>query len=290
MYRPKPKLVRHMMPRLFDVSLRDGIQTASPLIYTTEYKKAIFNRIIREEKPNAIEIGSLVSSKVLPVMQDSLEMFAHARDQLEKENLTRYIPIYMLIPSFEKFPLALRHGVENFSFITSVSEKFQYKNTRKTLCENKRELASLSKALELINPYFGSKLYISCINDCPIEGKMRNNLVAHEIYHYVNNYKFGEYCLSDTCGTLSFMDYVYILDTLMAMGVSPDILSLHLHVGDENKTNVRKIIDYSLSRNVNKFDVSDLETGGCSVTMNKNKCNPNLSYDYIRELMKTYVV
>lgn len=279
------KISEFMMPRLFDVTLRDGIQTASPLIYTTEYKKKVFIDLIKNRQPNAIEIGSIVSPKVLPIMKDSLEMHTFAKKYLEAEGLSRYVPLYMLIPSFDKIYIALKGGVENFSFITSVSEKFQLKNARKTLVDTKHELASINEAVQIINPYFGTKLYISCINHCPIEGKLKNSLIAHEIYFYYYKYNFGELCMSDTCGKLKFADYKEILDTILKFGVSPDKLSVHLHVNEKNKEEVSRIVDYSLTHNVNKFDVSELDSGGCSVTMNNATCFPNLSYEHLDEIL-----
>lgn len=283
------KINKSTMLRLFDVSLRDGIQSASPSIYTTQYKKEIFEDLIKTKRPNAIEIGSIVSPKVLPIMADSMEMHAFAKKYLESENLLRFIPVYMLIPSFDKFYIALQGGVENFSFITSVSEKFQQKNTRKTLCETKHELTSINAAVQMINPYFGTKLYISCINHCPIDGKIANKTIAHEINFYNYRYHFDELCMSDTCGTLKYSDYKEILDTLRIMGVPLDKLSLHLHVGKTNKLDVRQIVEYSLLNGVYRFDVSDLETGGCSVTMDKKECNPNMSYQYLKEIIDFYV-
>lgn len=283
------RISEFMVPRLFDVTLRDGIQAASPLIYTTDFKKQMFKKLIETRHPNAIEIGSIVSPKVLPIMGDSMEMHKYAKEYLDEKGLERYIPLYMLIPSFNQLHVALKGGVENFSFITSISEKFQQKNTRKTLAETKHELASINEAIQIINPYFGTKLYISCINHCPIDGKQRNNLIAHELYHYFYKYHFGELCMSDTCGMLSFADYKEILDSVLKMGVPADKLSLHLHVGEDNKADIRRIVDYSLTHDVNKFDVSELATGGCSVTMEKNKCNPNMSYECIQQIIKNYV-
>ena len=98
--------------------------------------------------------------------------------------------------------------------------------------------------------------------------------------------KINELCLSDTCGTLKFNDYKYILDRCIEEQIPMQLLSLHLHVDDKNE--LEKIIRYSLLNNINCFDVSSLEEGGCSVTIKKPK--KNLSYDLFYEILLTYIL
>ena len=45
----------------------------------------------------------------------------------------------------------------------------------------------------------------------------------------------------------------------------------------------------AISKKINSFDVSILESGGCSVTMDKNKLIPNLSYDLFYESIVDYI-
>ena len=60
--------------KYFDVSLRDGLQSQNR-IYTLNEKKDLLHKIIDIYKPQSIEIGSLVSSKVLPQMDKSIELY-----------------------------------------------------------------------------------------------------------------------------------------------------------------------------------------------------------------------
>ena len=63
--------------RLFDVTMRDGLQSSSK-IYTLPEKKELLLNIISNRRPHALEIGSLVSPKILPQMDNSLEMYNEA--------------------------------------------------------------------------------------------------------------------------------------------------------------------------------------------------------------------
>ena len=67
----------HYLPkyfRFFDVSLRDGLQTWTR-IPTTKEKKNILHNIVNNTNSNKIEIGSIVSKKILPQFEDSVELY-----------------------------------------------------------------------------------------------------------------------------------------------------------------------------------------------------------------------
>ena len=145
--------------------------------------------------------------------------------------------------------------------------------------------------LNILNEKFMNyyiKLYISCINECPIEGKINNDFIINEIVKY-NKKNIHNICLSDTVGTLSDEDFIYIVDNCNRLGVPFNKLSLHLHVNKERISILEKIFYSAFDRNITLFDVSLLESGGCSVTMNKNKLLPNLSYELYYEYLFKYI-
>jgi len=278
-------LYKAINPILFDVTLRDGIQNADPSKWTTDRKRDFLDFISSSERPPKMEVGSLVSSKVLPILHDSLQLYNHSIKTLTATHGTE---IYMLIPSLNRLYSAMTHNILNMSFITSVSNSFQKKNTKRTLDETKEEL---SKINIIINSAYNirKKLYISCITECPIDGKQDIEYVLKEILWYHTNYEFDELCLSDTCGTMSFDDFEYLIDNLIQLGVPPSKISLHLHVSASRVDELYRIIWYSFDKKVNKFDVSMLETGGCSVTMRSDKMLPNLSYDLFYRILDRYI-
>ena len=303
----------HMDLRYFDVSLRDGLQSLAH-IYSLPEKKRLLQRILYNNRPNSIEVGSLVSPKVLPQMRDSLELYRFAlleqdkmrmrfRSYSEKKEQSK---IFLLVPPTPKYiQYAKNEGVKNISLITSVSELFQQKNTKQSL--NATKLA-LKHCLQSTDPRYGggdgstatsqpgsafenAKLYISCITQCPISGQQDPLHIVNEVLHYANIPQISELCLADTCGTLKFADFKFIVDFLQRVGCL-DIknkLSLHLHVrastGNSNNQpeldeNLDAIIQYAIKNEIFKFDVSSLEnSGGCSVTMPKELLTHNLTYE-----------
>ena len=296
-------------PKPFDVTLRDGIQTLNSeenvKKFNLDYKKNLYHEIVNNYFPQNIEVGSLVSKKILPILADSMELLEYVEECNHKlpSKLHRHNH-YILFPNIKSFSDALNKGyLQNFSFITSISNSFQKKNTKKNLDETKEELLSM---LELIykkkfdtndyykndihysDNYYNVKLYISCINECPLEGKIDNDFIVYEILKY-NNMNINNICLSDTCGTLEVKDFEYIVDACNSKGLLFSTLSLHLHVKKEREHIVKQIIHKALDRRITKFDVSLLNTGGCSVTMDENTLSPNLSYELYYESIIEYI-
>ena len=282
--------LRNIKP--FDVSLRDGIQalnSSETELFTTERKKQLYNHIISNYKPKNIEIGSYVNKKVLPVFNDTEELFTFVeKNNKDYENLINH---YVLVPNEHQLLNSIKNGVKNFSFITSVSNSFQLKNTKMTLEQSDSSLLNMLYLLDdsaKITEIPTVKLYVSCINECPFVGKIDNDFIVNRLLK-LNKMKVDTICLSDTCGTLNDEDFEYIVDTCAFFGLPLNKFSLHLHVKSGKEDEVEKIIHKALDRKITSFDVSLLESGGCSVTMNKDKLAANLSYDLYYKCLYTYI-
>jgi hypothetical protein len=200
--------------------------------------------------------------------------------------------IFMLVPNSNQLKRVVNNTkINHFSFITSVSNEFQLKNTKQTLEESYNELYEMMYSFEenryRVNPPY-IKLYVSCINECPISGKIDNNFIVDKILN-LNKTKVNNICLSDTCGTLDVSDFEYIVDRCIFLGLPRNKLSLHLHVKSGREDIVEQIIHKALDRRILNFDVSLLETGGCSITMNKNQIANNLSYELYYKSLASYI-
>lgn len=258
----------------FDVTLRDGLQSIKTC-YPLSKKKEILDEIVIKRNPSFIEVGSIVSPKILPQMNDSIELYKYAKYKYKNNHM-----FYMLVPNLKAFNIAMDNKIENISLITSVSESFQKKNTAKSLDESKKEIKQMIE-YDDINKI---KLYISCIDTCPIEGKQSIGKIIDEVLYYNNLNNINELCLSDTCGELKYVNFVKIIDKLLFY-IPSTKLSLHLHVSENNYDNVYDIIRYAIYKNIHKFDVSHYkDMGGCSVSIDK-KLNGNLTYDMLNDCL-----
>uniref|UniRef100_A0A6C0ET54 Pyruvate carboxyltransferase domain-containing protein n=1 Tax=viral metagenome TaxID=1070528 RepID=A0A6C0ET54_9ZZZZ len=281
-------------PTPFDVSLRDGLQSLSiskQENFSLEKKIELYNKISGFYKPKNIEIGSIISEKVLPIFKDTIELNKYIYDYCK--NYETNCNNFVLIPNQQKLLKVINYKeFTNFSFITSVSDSFQRKNTKMSLQENDKELINMMYLLDdhqcHIHP--NVKLYISCINECPIEGKIDNDFIVNRILNLNKNLNPSTICLSDTCGSLTPDDFEYIVDTCNYFGIPFSKISLHLHVRKDREIDVKTIIHMALDRKIIDFDVSILETGGCSVTMEKTKLTPNLTYDMYYKCLVDYII
>jgi isopropylmalate/homocitrate/citramalate synthase len=310
--------------KLFDVSLRDGLQSI-PKIYELHEKKRMLSKIIHQYRPHQMEIGSIVSYNVLPQMKNSIELYKYATDKYatdkyatnkyatnkyttnKYDNKISLTPKYdfinddlyelddnikcdffLLVPPIKSYiERASINNIKNISLITSVSESFQKKNIHRSIIDTKR---ALNDSLSHENQFTNIKLYISCITNCPIEGNINNDYIINEIIYYSKLKNVTNLCLSDTCGNMEFIDFKYIIDNLL-LNINIDILSLHLHVNKNNYINIEKIIDYAISNKIYKFDVTGFENvGGCIVTIDQNKLHGNLQYKDLLNTMQKYTI
>jgi len=275
--------------RLFDVTLRDGLQSISK-IYNVTDKLQIAENILMRNRPSAIEIGSIVSHKLAPSMSscNSLELF--------KEVSSTYlytlnpVDIYMFTPNLKSLEIACKHNIQNFSFSTSVSNMFQMKNLNKTIHQTKQELPYMINTVHKDVPESKIKLYVSCVSTCPITGKISLHEIMNEIMFYYDTFdKINDICLSDTCGSLLFRDFKYIIDELTKRNVDFERFSLHLH-NQYDRQQIKHILTYAMKIGISKFDVSDVShIGDCITTVDKQPADKqpadNLDYEQIYECL-----
>jgi isopropylmalate/homocitrate/citramalate synthase len=294
--------------RHFDVSMRDGLQSI-PRIYTLPEKKIILNNIMKQYNPHALEIGSLVSSKLLPQMNNSYELYNYANTIYNKtcmyntyskrnifcnakidnhNNINNNCDFYLLVPPTKKYlDIAKKLNIRNVSLTTSITDTFQKKNINQSIKETKK---NIKEVLKTPGTFDNVKLYVSCITNCPLTGPQDNEYIVNELYEYLNIDGINEVCISDTCGNMKFGNFKHIIDYLsIEMNYNLEKISLHLHINanDDKKdcSNINNIIEYAIENNIYKFDVTSMENiGGCSITINdKSKLNSNLTYDRLYE-------
>jgi hypothetical protein len=64
---------------------------------------------------------------------------------------------------------------------------------------------------------------------------------------------------------------------------------LHLHVNKQNVQEFNQIVKHSINNDINRFDVSIMESGGCSLTMPSSDLLPNASYELFDSIYKIYI-
>uniref|UniRef100_A0A6C0IRD2 Pyruvate carboxyltransferase domain-containing protein n=1 Tax=viral metagenome TaxID=1070528 RepID=A0A6C0IRD2_9ZZZZ len=288
-------------PTAFDVTLRDGIQGLSSMSF--DEKVNIYNLIYKTHQPKNMEVGSIVSDRVLPIFSDSLSVYDYATTlkgtimHNKKYSTNRLVTTdnWVLIPNEDQFNKIQTHlDMPNLSFITSVSEKFQLKNTKMTIDQSIQNIRNIMTRLDDSMNEFESipktKVYVSCISKCPVTKEEIEIDQIMETLVKVNQLNPDIICLSDTCGTLELDDFDTIMRRSRKLGIPLYKYGLHLHVPNGREVFVKSIMVGALLYGIRHFDVSMLGSGGCSVTMNKKDLAPNVSYEMFYRALVTYIM
>lgn len=289
-------IYKNINPILTDVSLSDGWKIKMPKDFSFMKMRDLFHEIMYVEKPNKIDVGPFIGKSVLPVMGDNQQLFHYAGSFKNVYNDSK-LPIYsgtldigVLVPSYDGLEEALKHNVHHMSFLSSCSNGYQKQFFKKSIEETKDDLDDIFAVLKKPeNQHITKKLYISCVDECPISGRIDNDLILHEIFRYNTKYDLDEICLVDTCGSLKFDNYKYIVDTLIYFGISRTKLAIKLHVDTSNKYEMAQIVRYSLQNKITRFDVSVLlHADNCPITGQRRK--PIMCYDFFYGCLKNEII
>ncbi len=284
-------------PRPFDVTLFDAMffmnKSQGPLLNINK-KMAYYYDIINEYKPKNIEIGLIACKKTFPIFKDTIQFNKAIIKYNSNMNLLSqdYIPnCFIAIPNEYQFNKVFHENtsIKNFSFITSFSNSFQLKNSKMTLRDSFKDINNMMVRLDDSKNTFGSKLYVSCINECPIDGKMNNDYIVDKLFELAQ-LNTDTICLSDTCGTLNSDDFKYIIQKSLKAGINSKKLSLRMYVDPKCEKNAEKIFYIALDNGINKFDVSSFNFHGFPNNTNKYDIFPTLQYDLYYKFLQSYII
>lgn len=259
--------------RFFDISLREGLQTI-----TKEYrmKQNIIKDIVQKYKPESMEIGQInssnINSNVNSNTTESIKLYNYS--QILGGCCNFYLSV---LPSYELIKYADYNNVRNISLTTSASNMFQ----SITQCKSTdTTYSNINDYLSQHNQFQRVKLNITCINRCPIDNKLIDNVkIIDEISRYCKFNKIKEFCLVDTCGTLRYDDFQDIIDDILEE-MGPGRLSLRLYIKNGRRHEVNKIISAAMFRGIYKFDVCDSQD---KTYLNNVHISQNVTYENISE-------
>jgi len=250
-----------------DVTVRDGLQSYNKILNVHDRSKIV--NYISELGISDIEVGSLVSDKIIPQMSNSIDVF---KSCINKNPNLNY---HMLVANNSKINDIIDNKIKYISFITSPSESFNQKNIN---CSVETSIKNINNMIDKINYESYIKVYFSCIGGCPYEGEVPLYKIIYTLSQF-NKPKINELCLSDTLGTLKYEYLDYLLKNMDQDIINK--LSIHLHqIYGSNEW--KKIIDLCLEYNIRSFDTSLLNLGGCPAAFSKEKKSGNLNlFDFV---------
>jgi hypothetical protein len=294
--------IRLGSPRAHDVTLLDGLQSLpieEQMQFRLDTKKDILLQNLATYKPSAIDLGSLTSSKLLPIMKHNKTFFKKSYSNFNIRNI-KQTPMYIQIFNLKHLDYVISHDIfQNLALSCSLSDKFQQHNTQKGIEQTTKEMQSIVRELDatcyrrdfITMPYPKLKLTLSCFNRCPfLEKAIPDEKIVGSVVSMFHNFKPDLLVLKDTTGLLKASDMSRILNKCFDEGVKPDRVSMHFHELNGNERNVQSLINAALDLNVRTFEVSSLKTGGCAMRDNKLRLNSNIPLNVTYELFYKSIV
>ncbi|CAM3746413.1 hydroxymethylglutaryl-CoA lyase [Acinetobacter baumannii] len=175
---------------IVEVGPRDGLQNEKQSI-SFDDKIELIQRLSRAGI-NYLEAGSFVSSKWVPQMAATQEIFSYLKDQSNSKRTYA-----ALVPNLKGLESALKTEVKEIAVFIAASESFSKKNINKSIEE------AVATTRDVINEALKHNIkvrgYLSCVLGCPYEGQIDIKTVVQLTKQLID---FGTYevSLGDTIG------------------------------------------------------------------------------------------
>ncbi len=232
---------------LFEMGPRDGLQNQKRLI-PTEDKIDLVNRLSGCGYKK-IEVTSFVSPEWVPQLADASEVMKGIR---RKEGV-----VYTaLTPNMQGVTRALSAKADEVAIFGSASETFSHKNINCSIEESLERFQPVVKEASVNGiPVRG---YISCVTDCPYEGKVPAENVVRVAAAL---FAMGAYevSLGDTIGAGTPETIGTMLDAVLAQFPAERLAGHYHDTGHRALEN----IEASLERGLRTFDAAIGGLGGC---------------------------
>jgi hydroxymethylglutaryl-CoA lyase len=232
-----------------EVGPRDGLQSIKQTMPTDMKKKWI--SALAQAGLTEIEVGSFVSPKLLPQMEDCGELVKHTLTLKD-------VFVTALVPNLKGAENAFNAGVQKITIPVSVSEPHSLSNIRKNHAEVYEEVNSIIQLRNEKYPGILIEAGLSTVFGCTIQGIVTENEVL-SMAHRMAKLGVDEIGLADTVGYANPVQ-VRSLFKKLKQEVGNLAGSAHFHnTRGQGLANVLAAIEVG----VTTFDASQGGIGGC---------------------------
>ena len=235
-----------------EVGLRDGLQNIDHIM-PTEAKKAWIAAEAAAGVPE-IEVGSFVSTKLLPQLADTAEVLAFAKT-------LPGLKVAVLVPNLRGAQAAIGCGVDKMSIPFSISETHSQANLNKTHAQMFEQIALIVQALSEQPPEARPKFEVglSTAFGCTLEGPIEEDLVVRTAERAIE-LGADEVGLSDTTGYGNPAQVRRLAGRIRAAVGEERLTGIHLHnTRGQGLANVMAALEAGLTT----IDSSLGGLGGC---------------------------
>lgn len=232
---------------IVEVGPRDGLQNEKTIISVDDKIKLV--NLLSDCGFDTIEVTSFVSPKWVPQLADAGQVMAG----ISKNPNISYA---VLTPNLKGYTLAKASNANEVAIFAAASETFSLKNIN---CSIDQSLVRFNEIMDVARqdqmPVRG---YISCVVDCPYEGKVDPAAVSSVAARLLEMGCY-EISLGDTTGKGTPQSVAMMLDDVL-QHIPASKLAGHYH--DTNRRALENI-EVSLEKGLKRFDSSIGGIGGC---------------------------
>ena len=208
---------------ILEVGPRDGLQNEQSLLTLEE--KIEFVRKLSQTGLNRIELGSFVSPKWIPQMQDTGELVREVLKDQEERRIPKHIQFSALVPNEKGLQRALRSKIKEISIFLSATDSFSKKNINCSTKESYTKYKALCK--EALKENLKIRAYLSVCFHCPYEEKVSQEKVIEWIQK-IEDLSVYEMAISDTTGKANAEEVQSLLEKLLNF-IPKKKLACHFH-------------------------------------------------------------
>ncbi|MGE3974093.1 MAG: hydroxymethylglutaryl-CoA lyase [Bdellovibrionales bacterium] len=242
-----------MKVEIVEVGPRDGLQNETQKLSVAQ-KQELVERLTAAGL-SRIEVGSFVSPKKIPQMENSLELLMSLK-RSSKISPSTYDKFSALVPNEQGMTEALKTPLKEVAIFAAVSETFSQKNIN---CSVKESLERFQPVVALAKKNkIRVRGYLSTCFWCPYEGKIKPKQVLKVVEQILDLGVF-ELSIGDTIGAATPKAVKALLQPLLKLSPAKKT-AMHFH--DTRGTALSNITE-SLQWGIQVFDSSVGGLGGC---------------------------
>jgi len=262
--------------RIYEVGPRDGLQAEATVVSTDA--KLAFIGLLADAGLREIETTSLVSAKAIPQMADADELLR----RLERRPGVRY-PV--LVPNARGLERAIAAGMDAICLVTAATDSYVQRNIGMSIDQSLAVFEPI--AVEARHRGWWIRAYVSTAFGCPYDGEVDERAVV-SVAERLLRLGADELSISDTVGVATPTDVRRVVEALVAEGIRPEVIALHLH--DTRGTALANVMA-ALELGIRCFDASTGGTGGSPYAPGSagNLATEDLVYLLDREGVRTDV-